>query len=63
MMENPGPACLRCVSLDDLEFLSAGDALLTHRVKAKSARHAVVVRLSKRRRATNDKVCWSSRKP
>jgi hypothetical protein len=26
MMENPGPACLRCVGLDDLEFLSAGDA-------------------------------------
>ncbi|MDE2379596.1 hypothetical protein, partial [Bradyrhizobium sp.] len=28
MMENPGPACLRCVGLDDLEFLPAGDALL-----------------------------------
>jgi len=27
MMENPGPACLRCVGLDDLEFLSAGDAV------------------------------------
>ena len=38
------------VSLDDLEFLSAGDALLTRRVKAKSARHAVVVRFSKSRR-------------
>jgi hypothetical protein len=50
MMENPGPACLRCVGLDDLEFLSAGDALLTRRVKAKSARHAVVVRFSKSRR-------------
>src|SRR5262249_31246522 len=32
------------------EFLSAGDALLTRRVKAKSARHAVVVRFSKSRR-------------
>jgi hypothetical protein len=63
MMENPGPACLRCVGLDDLEFLSAGDALLTRRVEAKSARRAVVVRFSKRRRGTNDKVCWSSRKP
>src|SRR5262249_5587276 len=31
MMENPGPACLRCVGLDDLEFLSAGDALLAAR--------------------------------
>jgi hypothetical protein len=30
--------------------LSAGDALLTRRVKAKSARHAVVVRFSKSRR-------------
>src|SRR5713101_3713712 len=50
MMENPGPACLRCVGLHDLEFLSAGDALLTRRVKAKSARHAVVVRFSKSRR-------------
>jgi hypothetical protein len=50
MMENSGPACLRCVGLGDLEFLSAGDALLTRRVKAKSARHAVVVRFSKSRR-------------
>ena len=50
MMENPGPACLRCVGLDDLEFLSAGDALLTRRVKATSARRAVVVRFSKSRR-------------
>jgi hypothetical protein len=49
MMESPGPACLRCVRLDDLAFLSAGDALLTRRVKAKSARHAVVVRFSKSR--------------
>jgi hypothetical protein len=50
IMENPGPACLRCVALDDLEFLSAGDALLTRRVKAKSPRHAVVVRFSRSRR-------------
>jgi hypothetical protein len=50
MMENRGPACLQCVGLDDLEFLSAGDALLTRRVKAKSARRAVVVRFSKSRR-------------
>jgi hypothetical protein len=50
IMENPGPACLRCVGLDDLEFLAAGDALLTRRVKAKSTRHAVVVRFSKSRR-------------
>jgi hypothetical protein len=50
VMENPGPACLRCVGLDDLEFLSAGNALLTRRVKAKSARFAVVVRFSRTRR-------------
>jgi hypothetical protein len=50
IMESPGPACLRCVGLDDLEFLSAGDALLTRRAKATSARHAVVVRFSKSRR-------------
>ena len=50
IMESPGPACLRCAGLDDLEFLPAGDALLTRRVKAKSTRHAVVVRFSKTRR-------------
>jgi hypothetical protein len=49
VMENPGPACLRCVGLDDLAFLPAGDASLTRRVKAKSVRHAVVVRFSKSR--------------
>jgi len=49
MMEDPGPACLRCVGLDDLEYLPAGDALLTRRAKAKSARHAVVVRFSRTR--------------
>jgi hypothetical protein len=50
IMESTGPACLRCAGLGDLEFLPAGDALLTRRVKAKSARHAVVVRFSKTRR-------------
>jgi hypothetical protein len=50
MMENPGPACLRCLGLDDLEFLQAGDALLTRRAKARSKRHAVVVRFSRSRR-------------
>ena len=49
MMENPGPACLTCVGLADLEFLPAGEALLTRRAKAGSARHAVVVRFSKAR--------------
>lgn len=49
IMEDGGPTCLRCVGLDDLEFLPAGDALLTRRVAAKSARRAVVVRFSKNR--------------
>ena len=49
-MENGGPACLRCLGLDDLEYLPAGDVLLTRRAKAKSKRHAVVVRFSRSRR-------------
>jgi hypothetical protein len=49
MMEDPGPACLRCVGLGELVYLSAGDALLTRRVKAASARYAVVVRFSRTR--------------
>ena len=50
IMEKEGPSCLKCAGLDDLSFLSAGDALLTRRAKAKSARHAVVVRFSKTRK-------------
>jgi hypothetical protein len=50
MMENEGPACLNCVGLGDLEFLGAGDAKLTRRAKAKSGRHAVVVRFSRTRK-------------
>jgi hypothetical protein len=50
MMETPGPACLRCVGLDDLEFLGAGDTLLTRRAKAKSARWAVVMQFSRSRK-------------
>ena len=38
------------VGLDDLEFLPAGDALLSRRVKAKSTKWAVVVRFSRTRR-------------
>ena len=49
IMESPGPVCLRCAGLNDLAFLPAGDALLTRRVKANSARFAVVVRFSKSR--------------
>ncbi|HEV3110491.1 MAG TPA: hypothetical protein VGY99_08345 [Candidatus Binataceae bacterium] len=50
VMEDPGPACLRCVGMDDLEFVQSGDALLTRRLKAKSARGAVVVRFSRSRK-------------
>jgi hypothetical protein len=50
MMENGGPACLRCMGLGELVLVPPGDALLTRRAKAKSARHAVVVRFSKARR-------------
>ena len=50
VMENPGPACLKCVGLDDLVFLGAGDAWLTRRAKAKSKKHAIVVRFSRSRR-------------
>jgi hypothetical protein len=50
IMEGPGPACLRCLGLDDLEILAAGDALLTRRAKAKSAKYAVVVRFSRSRK-------------
>jgi len=49
IMEKPGPVCLSCAGLADLVFVPAGDALLTRRVKAKSARRAVVVRFSKAR--------------
>jgi hypothetical protein len=50
MTENAGPACLRCVGLDDLDFLPAGDTSLTRRAKAKSARYAVLVRFGRTRR-------------
>jgi len=50
IMEQPGPVCLRCAGLDDLDFLGSGNALLTRRAKAKSARSAVVVRFSRARR-------------
>jgi hypothetical protein len=47
MMEDPGAACLRCVGLDDLDYLPAGNTLLTRRAKAKSTRYAVVVRFGR----------------
>ena len=50
IMENPGPSCLSCAGLGDLEYLPAGDALLTRRAKAGSKRSAVVVRFSRSRK-------------
>lgn len=50
IMEAPGPACLSCAGLSDLQFLPAGDASLTRRVKSESARFAVVVRFSRTRK-------------
>ena len=50
MMENSGPSCLRCAGLGDLEFLPAGDASLTRRVREQSPRYAVVARFRKTRR-------------
>lgn len=50
IMEKPGPCCLCCAGLDDLEFLPRGDARLTRRAKAKSSRSAVVVRFSSSRK-------------
>jgi hypothetical protein len=50
IMEGPGPLCLRCAGLEQLEFLPSGDPALTRRAKAKSTVHAVVVRFSRTRR-------------
>jgi hypothetical protein len=50
MMQNEGAACLDCAGLGDLVVLPAGDALLTRRAKARSARHAVIVRFSRTRK-------------
>jgi hypothetical protein len=49
MIEAPGPACLRCVGLDDLAYLPTGDAPHAAR-ESKSTRYAVVVRFSRTRR-------------
>ena len=50
MMEEPGPACLSCAGLGELEFLPAGDAALSRRAKARSSLYAVVVRFSRSRK-------------
>lgn len=48
-MEGDGPLCLVCADLDQLVFLSAGDAPLTRRAKKASGLAAVVVRFSRSR--------------
>jgi len=50
VMEPPGPSCLACAGLGDLEFLPSGDATLSRRAKARSRRFAVVVRFSRARK-------------
>src|SRR5258708_10453759 len=50
MMENPGPACLRCVGLNDLEFVPAGDALLSRRGEGENTKGGGVVGLRRSRR-------------
>jgi len=49
LMEQEQPLCLHCGRLDDLEFLSSGDAALTRRAARYSGRVAVVVRFSRSR--------------
>ena len=50
VMEPPGPACLSCAGLGQLEELPAGDALLTRRARAGSKLSAVIVRWSQTRK-------------
>lgn len=50
VMEPPGPACLGCAGLGQLEMIPAGDALLTRRARAASKLTAVVVKWSQSRK-------------
>ena len=49
-MQDDQPHCMRCVGLDHLEFLPAGDANRTRRAHRASSLTAVVVRFSRTRR-------------
>jgi hypothetical protein len=49
-MEDAGPVCMRCASLDKLLFLASGDAKLTRRARSLSSVAPVVVRFSRARR-------------
>jgi len=62
MMENPGPFACDVWVLDDFEFLPAGDALLSRRVKRRARGSPSSSALVEAVAATNDKVCWSSHK-
>ena len=47
LMQDDEPHCLRCVQLDHLVFLPAGDARRTRRAHRASTLTAVVVRFSR----------------
>jgi hypothetical protein len=49
IMQDAGPVCLRCVGMDHLVFLPAGDPGLTRRAHRASELSAVVVRFSRSR--------------
>jgi hypothetical protein len=50
IMNDTGPACLRCAGMDHLVFLPSGDAGLTRRAHRASELSAVVVRFSRSRK-------------
>jgi hypothetical protein len=50
VMDDAGPHCLRCVDLDHLLCLPAGDAALSRRARTASALSAVVVKFSRSRK-------------
>ena len=50
IMQDAGPVCLRCVGMDHLVFLPAGDPGLTRRAHRASELSAVVVRFSRSRK-------------
>ena len=50
LMQDDEPHCMRCVQLDHLVFLPAGDAVRTRRVRQASTLTAVVVRFSRSRK-------------
>lgn len=49
-MEADRPLCLACAKMDDLEYLSRGDAALTRRATRYSGQMAVVLRFSRSRK-------------